>query len=401
MALLPVDEALQRILAGASPTASESVDLIAAQRRVLAEDVAAATTQPPFNSSAMDGYAVASADLAAGRDTFRIVGESQAGHRFPGPLKAGETARILTGAPLPEGSDTVVIQENVERSDDAIRVREVPKAGANVRLSGSDFRQGQILITAGTCLDASAITLAAAAGHGRLSVRKRPRIAILATGDELVDPGTPRGPDQIVSSNPYGLAALVERAGAEAHLLGIAADTHEAIAAKLDGAKGTEVLVTIGGASVGDRDLVRPVLEASGMTLDFWKVGIRPGKPMLSGTLGAMRVLGLPGNPLSCLIAARVFLIPLIYALLGRQARELLETTAVLAQPLPANGARQHYIPGIVAHDSQGMARVTALPAQDSAKLTGLVGADALIVREPEAAAAPEGEAVRILPFDP
>jgi molybdopterin molybdotransferase len=270
-----------------------------------------------------------------------------------------------------------------------------------VRLAGSDFRQGQVLIKSGICLDASAITLAAAAGHGSLRVRKRPRVAILATGDELVEPGAERGPDQIVSSNPYGLAALLERAGAEPRLLGIAGDTREALAARLEAARDTDVLVTIGGASVGDRDLVRPVLEASGMQLDFWKVAIRPGKPMLYGSLRNTRVFGLPGNPLSCLITARVFVVPLLYRLLGRETRELGETAAVLTHPLPANGPRQHYSPGVLAHDSQAVARITPIFGQDSARLTRLVGADALIVRAPGAPSANEGQVERILPFDP
>ena len=236
-----------------------------------------------------------------------------------GTVAAGDAVRIFTGAPVPAGADTVVIQENTERSGERIRVLEVPRPGANVRLAGGDFRAGQTVLTAGHRLDAAAVTLIAAAGHAEVRVRRRPVVAILATGDELVEPGSgPPGPDQIVSSNSYGLAALVEQAGGRARLLGIAGDTHAALAAKLQDATGADILVTIGGASVGDRDLVRPALEARGLKLDFWKVAIRPGKPMLFGRLDEMRVLGLPGNPNSCLIAARVFLVPLICALLGR-----------------------------------------------------------------------------------
>jgi molybdopterin molybdotransferase len=400
MALISVEEALARVLAGAAPTAPESVGLVGAPGRVLAEDVVAQLTQPPFNSSAMDGYAVRASELAKTPSAFKVIGESQAGRGFDGTLGASETVRILTGAPLPEGADTVVIQETVERDGDDVIVREAPKAGANVRRAGSDFRQGQTLLTAGVRLDAAAITLAAAAGHARLTVRRKPAVAILATGDELVEPGTSLGPDQIVSSNPYGLAALIERAGGSAAILGIAGDTREAIAEKLKGAAGADVLVTIGGASVGDRDVVRPALEDGGMTLDFWKVAIRPGKPMLFGALGATRVLGLPGNPLSCLIAARVFLVPLLYRLLGSSILGTETTAAVLAHDLAANGARQHYLPAKIAYDAKGVARVTALPAQDSARLTGLVGADVLIVRAPDAPAAPAGTIVPVLPAE-
>jgi molybdopterin molybdotransferase len=307
--------------------------------------------------------------------------------------------RIFTGAPLPTGADTVVIQENTERSGEEVLVREAPKPGANVRTAGGDFRQGEPLLGAGHLIDAAAILIAAAAGHAALPVRRRPRVAILATGDELVEPGSALGRDQIVSSNPYGLGALIARAGGEPEILGIAPDDREAIAAKVAAAAGADVLVTIGGASVGDRDLVRPVLEAAGMTLDFWKVAIRPGKPMLFGRLDRMRVLGLPGNPVSCLVAARVFLVPLIERLLGRAGR-MEERAALLAHDLPANGPRQHYMLARLVADTAEAPRVSVLPSQDSARTSGLVAANALIVRAPEAPAAQSGDSVRLLPLD-
>lgn len=398
MALTSIDEAHRRILDAVAPSEPESVGLIEARARVLATDVHARLTQPPFPSSAMDGYAVRASDLAETPVSLSVIGESQAGRRFDGTLRASQAVRILTGAPMPDGADTVVIQENVARAGDEITVREAPRPGANVRLEGGDFRDGQRLLAAGTRLDASAVTLAAAAGHAALTVRRKPSVAILATGDELAEPGSTLGPDQIVSSNPYGIGALVERAGGTARLFGIAADQRAAIAERLKAAEGADVLVTIGGVSVGDRDVVRPALEQSGMQLVFWKVAIRPGKPLLFGRMNETRVFGLPGNPLSCLIAARVFLTPLLYALLGRADTGLETTAAVLAHDLPANGARQHYMPGKTAHDSAGVARVAALPAQDSARLTGLVGADVLIVRPPEAPAAAAGDVVPVLP---
>jgi molybdopterin molybdotransferase len=400
MTLLPVDEALARVLDGVAPLSVESADLLGAAGRVLAQDLAAGLTQPPFNASAMDGYAVRADDVAAVPAALRIIGESNAGGPYAGSVGPGEAARIFTGASVPQGADAVVIQEDTERSGDRLSVREPASRGANIRPAGGDFRKGDTLLRSGRLLDASAITLAAAGGHARLIVRRRPVVAILATGDELVEPGTLPGAGQIVSSNPYGLAALIAAFGGEPKLLGIAGDTLEDLQAKLATAADADVLVTIGGASVGDRDLVKPALEARGMALDFWKVAVRPGKPMLFGRLGAQRVLGLPGNPLSCLIAARIFLVPLLYALLGRTDPPLREQTAVLAHPLEANGPRQHYMRATVTPGAPGLLPVTALTTQDSAHMSALASADVLIVRPPNAPAAAIGEAVRVLPLD-
>jgi molybdopterin molybdotransferase len=255
------------------------------------------------------------------------------------------------------------------------------------------------VLSAGSLLDAGAITLAAAAGHATLSVRRKPAVAILATGDELVEPGLQSpGPDQIVCSNPYGLAAIVERAGGAARLLGIAGDTHDAIAARVAAATGADILVTIGGASVGDRDLVRPVLEARGMALNFWKIAMRPGKPMLFGRLDGMRVLGLPGNPNSCLVTARVFLVPLIERLLGRKDARNSAQTAILAAPLEANGPRQHYMLAVL--EAGSPPRVRALASQDSGRITSLVAANVMIVRAPDAPPSAAGSSVEILAID-
>ena len=400
MALLPVDEALARILDGATPVAAESVDLLSSRDRVLAEDITAALTQPPFDASAMDGYAVRAEDIATAPKELTVIGESHAGRPFSGTVGRGEAVRIFTGASVPDGADTVVIQENTTRSGATVIVREAGPRGDNIREAGGDFRQGDVLVRAGRRLDAATITLAASGGHARLNVRRQPQIAILATGDELVEPGTPPGPGQIVSSNPYGLAALVARVGGRAQLLGIAADSLEDLEAKLGTAAGADVLVTIGGASVGDRDLVRPALEARGIALDFWKVAVRPGKPVLFGRLDAMRVLGLPGNPLSCLIAARIFLVPLIFRLLGRSDSPLSEGTAVLAHDLGANGPRQHYMRATLQPGGEGAPRVIALSSQDSAHMSALAAADVLIVRPPNAPAAGAGETVPVLPLD-
>lgn len=400
MSLLPLDEAHKRILIGVQPLDTESADLLQAIGRVLAEDVSATLTQPPFNSSAMDGYAVRSADLTSVPATLRVIGESNAGGPFSGEIGAGEAVRIFTGATVPAGADTVVIQENTAREGERVTVNET-SPNNNIRKAGGDFRTGDLLLASGRFLDGSAITLAAAGGHARLNVRRRPRVAILATGDELVTPGGKLGPGQIISSNPYGLAAMVESFGGEARILGIAGDSIESLRAKLAEADDADVLVTIGGASVGDRDLVKPALEAHGMTLDFWRVAIRPGKPMLFGRRNGMRILGLPGNPLSCLIAARVFLVPLLYALLGRPDWPLKERSAVLTHDVPANGPRQHYMRAM-SHggEESGLPRVTALNIQDSAHMSALVAANVLIVRAPHAPPAYAGDVVRVLPVD-
>lgn len=400
MALLPVNEAHRRILDGISALGSETVGLLDAGERVLAEPVIAEVTQPPFDASAMDGYAARAADVAAVPAVLRVIGESNAGGPFDGAVGPGEAVRIFTGAALPRGADAVVIQEDTRREGDVLTVLEAASVGAHVRPEGGDFRNGDVLLPAGRLLDASAITLAAAGGHGTLSVRRRPRVAILATGDELVEPGSKLSPGQIISSNPFGLAALVKRFGGEPKLLGIAGDSLAALRDKLSLASDADILVTIGGASVGDRDLVKPALEAHGMALDFWKVAIRPGKPMLFGRLGQQRILGLPGNPLSCLIAARVFLVPLMFALLGRSDPSLAVQAAVLTADLPANGPRQHYMRGKSEPAAGGLARVRALSSQDSAHMSALAAADVLIVREPDAPAARVGDVVSVLPID-
>lgn len=400
MTLLPVGEAHRRILGGVVPLEADSADLLTAIGCVLAEDIAATLTQPPFDASAMDGYAVRGADIASVPTVLRVIGESNAGGPFAGQVGAGEAVRIFTGAAVPRGADTVVVQESTTRDGERVTVNEPAPAGANIRNAGGDFRSGDRLLAAGRLLDASAITLAATGGHARLAVRRRPRVAILATGDELVEPGGKLATGQIISSNSYGLAALVQQFGGEPRLLGIAGDSIDSLQAKLALAADADVLVTIGGASVGDRDLVKPALEAHGMTLDFWKVAIRPGKPMLFGRRGGMRILGLPGNPLSCLIAARVFLVPLLYALLGRSDPPLQESAALLTHDLPANGPRQHYMRANSEPVAGAVPRVTALYVQDSAHMSALVAANVLIVRPPEAPASRAGDMVPVLPLD-
>jgi molybdopterin molybdotransferase len=401
---LAVDEALERILDGVEPTPSEHVAIEAAHRRTLADPLAALVTQPPFDASAMDGYAVRASDVARLPATLDLVGEAAAGHPFGGTVGNGQTARIFTGAPLPAGADAVVIQENVARAGVAggakITVREGSPDKDHVRRRGIDFREGDVLLAAGRRLGPREVTLAAAMGHGRVSVRRKPRVAVLSTGDELVVPGTRLGPGQITSSNHLGVAALAEAAGAEVTLLGIARDTRESLEAHIAKAEGSDVIVTIGGASVGDHDLVGPVLEARGMALSFWNIAMRPGKPLMFGRLGASRVLGLPGNPVSSLICTRIFLVPLLRALLGEGRRNDRPAEGRSAVALEANGPRQHYMRATATRGGDGQLVVTPVHSQDSSLLAPLAQADCLLIRPARAQPVPAGGIVPILPLE-
>ena len=421
--MLSVAEARARIVRNAPLMAVENVALDSARGRTLATDLAARLTQPPFDSSAMDGYAGRAADVAHPPSTLRVIGEAAAGRGFAGPLGSGEAVRIFTGAPVPEGADCVVIQEECTRNDDRVVVNTGAAPGQYIRPQGFDFKSGDKLLNAGRILTSRDISLAAQMGHGRLPVRKRPRVAILATGDELVAPGETPGRDQIVSSIPVGLAGLIEMAGGAPHLLGIARDDRASLEAHIAKAEGCDILVTIGGASVGAHDLVRSTLEARGLALDFWKIAMRPGKPLMFGMLEGMRVLGLPGNPVSALICGRVFLVPLIRAMLGAQSvDETLRPAPIPLAPgetLPANGPREHYMRAVFCDPSGGSGTaagatagadpapslttaraVQPLPSQDSSLLSLLAKADCLIVRPPHAPAAGPGEPVPVITLD-
>jgi len=397
---LSVEEALERIVADVRPTAAETVPIEQAAGRVLAEPLLARLTQPPFDASAMDGYAVRSADVAQLPARLKVVGEAAAGHPFDGRVGAGESVRIFTGAPVPAGADSIVIQENTTASDGVVEVREGRPDLGHIRPCGFDFRQSDELLPAGRRLGPREVTLAAAAGHGEVPVRRRPVVAILATGDELVSPGTLPGPGQIISSNPLGVAALLTQAGAEARLLGIARDSHDSLIQHIEAARDADVLVTIGGASVGEHDLVGPVLQSLGMTLAFWKINMRPGKPLLHGRLGEQRIIGLPGNPVSALICTRVFLVPLVRALLGLPREMGAAVKAPLAEPVESNGPRQHYMRAMLEHQSDGRQQVRLARSQDSSLLTPLAASDVLLVRPPGAPALPAGAEVPILLLD-
>ncbi|AZO77168.1 MULTISPECIES: gephyrin-like molybdotransferase Glp [unclassified Bosea (in: a-proteobacteria)] len=400
MSLTPVPVALKALLdsvPGQAP--AETLALAQCAGRVLAEDVAALRTQPPFANSAMDGYAVRGKDLARGAQ-LRVIGESAAGRGFSGRISLGETVRIFTGAPLPEGADTILIQEHAEGvGSPVIRVVKPTDPGQFVRLAGLDFRTGEVLLKAGRRLDSAALGLAAAAGHPTLAVRRKPLVAILATGDELVLPGETVGPDQIVASNSFALAALVEQAGGTALDLGIARDNHPDLAGKIEAARtaGADVLITLGGASVGEHDLVQAALKAQGMELGFWKIAMRPGKPMMMGRLGAMVALGLPGNPVSSIVCGHLFAMPLVEALLGVEdpARDRSEP-AILAIDLPANDERQDYLRATF-ETADGERRVRPFAKQDSSMLANLSRAEALVIRPVFAKAAKAGDSCRVI----
>jgi len=397
---LSVEEALQRIIADVTPTPAELVPIAQAAGRILSEPLTARLTQPPFDASAMDGYAVRSADVEKLPVRLKVIGQAAAGHPFEGHVGPGEAVRIFTGAPLPVGADAIVIQENTVALDGSVEVREGRPDPDHIRRRDFDFQQSDLLLNPGRRLGPREVTLAAAAGYGEVPVRRKPVVAILATGDELVSPGTLPGPGQIVSSNPLGVAALLTQAGADARLLGIARDNRESLIQHVEAARDADVLVTIGGASVGDHDLVGPVLQSLGMELSFWKIDMRPGKPLLYGRLGPQRVIGLPGNPVSALICTRVFLVPLVRRLLGLPDEEAAAVRAVLAEPVEANGPRQHYMRATLQREPDGRQLVRLARSQDSSLLAPLAASNVLLVRPPHAPALPAGAEVEVLLLD-
>jgi molybdopterin molybdotransferase len=397
MALLSVAEALARVTEGLAPLDAERVPLDGCRGRVLAEDLAAGLTQPPFDASAMDGYAVRASDVATLPATLRLIGESLAGSGYDGEVSAGETVRIFTGAPVPRGADTIVIQENTDVAPGVVIVKEaVPQR--HIRPRGQDFAAGDVLLRADLRLGPRELMLAAAMNHAELPVRRKPKVAILATGDEVVPPGTELARDQVVSSVPAGLAALIEAQGGEPMSLGIAKDTPESLVTLLRTGSAADILVTIGGASVGERDLVGASLRSEGLALDFWKIAMRPGKPLLYGRLGNQRVLGVPGNPVAALICGLVFLVPMLHRLLGLREDTPGHVEATLGKTVEANGPRQHYMRATSQWEG-GERRVTALPAQDSSLMADFARADCLIVRAPDAPALPKGARVTIIPL--
>jgi molybdopterin molybdotransferase len=398
VALLSVADALAAVLAQAQPLPSEQVPLAQAVGRVLTADLAALRTQPPDDVSAMDGYAVRAADVAAPA-VLRVIGEVAAGRPFDRTVGPGKAARIFTGAVMPEGADTVVIQEVTSRDGDSVAVKRAESKGRNVRRRGYDFKQGDVLLKKGRRLTARGIALAGAMNHAEVPVHRRPRVAVFATGDELVEPGTAPAPGQIVHSNGIAVAAIARGEGADATDFGIVEDRLDATIAAVRRARAAEVdvLVTSGGASVGDYDFVQQAFAAEGMALSFWKVALRPGRPLMHGRLGAMQVLGLPGNPVSAYVCAALFLVPLLRRLAGRSDLTMPCEPAVLGAALDANDERADYMRATLDCRPDGTKIATPFPKQDSSLLTPLAYADCFLVREPFAPAAAPGSPCVIL----
>ncbi len=382
-------EMLQQLVA---PVSAETVPLREAAGRVLAHPVEATRDQPPFAASSMDGYAVKTAE-AERHARFRVIGESAAGHRFEGCVNAGEAVRIFTGAPVPEGADFVVIQEDITRDGDLVTIAENPGQSASIRPLGDDFTSGTRL-PAPRLLGPPDIALLAAMNIPRVRVRRKPDVALISTGDELVMPGDTPGPDQIIASNTFGLHAMLARSGAAPRLLPIARDTLGALQAAFDLAAGADLIVTIGGASVGDHDLVGEATERMGMERAFYKVAMRPGKPLMAGEMAGTAMIGLPGNPVSAMVCGYVFILPMIRRMLGLTPAQPPLRRALLTDDLAANGPRQHYMRAIVADG-----RISPLPRQDSALLSVLAEADALLVRAPGDPALNAGDTVEYLPL--
>jgi molybdopterin molybdotransferase len=396
---MPVAEALAAILAGSEPLPEEMAPLDLAHHRTLARDIVALRTQPPQAMSAMDGYAVRAADAGKVDARLEVIGEVAAGRPFDRTIGEGEAARIFTGGVVPDGADAVVIQEDTIADGNTITVKQAAVAGRHIRPVGVDFRHGDVLLKAGSRLTDRDLSLAASMNYPELPVRCRPKVALLATGDELVMPGTTPGPGQIVFSNGYALHALMRSEGAETIDLGIAADTMAATTAGIRRAResGAHILVTTGGASVGDHDLVKKSLDAEGVAMAFWKIAMRPGKPMMHGRLGPMRVVGVPGNPVSSYVCALLFVVPLLRALSGNKTIHHRREIALLGRDVAANDVREDYLRAKLEKRADGSLVATPVTRQDSSLLAYLSQANALVIRPPFAPAAAAGSPCEIL----
>ena len=397
--MISVEEARERILGAMRPVPAEVVALAEAWQRVTAEPVLARLTQPPSDVSAMDGYALRAADGGLGA-VLLVIGAAPAGHPFEGAVGAGEAVRLFTGSVVPAGADSILLQEDATRDGDTVRVNEAVTAGRHIRRAGQDFTLGDAVVPAGRRLTARDIGLAAAANHPWLTVHRRPRVAILATGDEIALPGEPIPAGGVVSSNSHALAALVRAAGGTPMVLPVARDDAALIAAVADTVTGMDLLVTTGGASVGDHDLVMEALKSRGMTLDFWQIAMRPGKPLLFGQLFATPVVGLPGNPVSAMVCAILFVLPALSRLSGLPAAPPPQSRAVLGLAVKANDRRADHLRATISTDTDGRLIATPFPVQDSAMMRRLALADALILRPPHAPALGSGAEVGIIRLD-
>lgn len=392
--MITVDEALRLIREKTSTIDEEAVSLANGNGRILTDPVRARLTQPPFDGSAMDGYAVRYADAIKAGAQLNVTGESAAGKRFNNALSSSEAVRIFTGAPMPDGADTVVIQENTSRDGDRLIINIPPKPGQHIRKAGNDFAEGDVLLDAGQKLDGPALALAAAGNVTSLNVRRKPRVAMIANGDELIMPGESPGPDEIISSIPFGLAPMILDWGGEPEFLGVARDDPAELKSLINKAEGYDVIVPIGGASVGDRDFMKPVFRDLGFQSFFEKVAMRPGKPAWFGRLNDARIMGLPGNPASAFATAIVFLKPLLCRLLGAEPDGPI--SAHLTQALSANGERESYLRGRLS-DEIGKAQLTPFSRQDSALLSVFAKSNVLIRRPANSPAADKGDLIECI----
>ncbi|WP_085307955.1 gephyrin-like molybdotransferase Glp [Planktotalea arctica] len=390
--MISVEAALAQLFTLIAPLESEAVPLGEAAGRVLAKSVTAKRDQPPFPASAMDGYAIQSADFKVGT-RLSVLGEAAAGARFDGSVGAGQAVRIFTGAPVPQGADWIAIQEDVDAAGTQITIRAVTETSAYVRPAGTDFKAGQTL-QAPLILTPQRIALLASMNISEVPVTRRPDVALISTGSELVMPGETPGPDQIIASNTFGLKAMLEQLGATVRLLPIAHDTLPALRTAFDLARGADLIVTIGGASVGDHDLVGDVAQELGMQRAFYKVAMRPGKPLMAGRIGNAAMIGLPGNPVSAMVCGTVFVAPMVRAMMGLGQHPAPHQNAVLAQDIPANGPRAHYMRAVLKGG-----QITPFKRQDSALLSVLAEANALLLRTPHDCARKAGEQVSYVPL--
>lgn len=409
MGLLSVSEAQQRLIADCTISPAVTLPLDQCYQRVVVKDIAAKITQPPFDASAMDGYALSAADVRALPVTLKVVGESAAGHPFAGSVQQGEAVRIFTGAEVPVGADVIALQEDCERSGDEVTVKEANPPSKFIRPKGYDFALGDVLLDEGEQITYRHMTLLASMNVADVMVRKKPRVGIIATGDELCMPGSELEAGQIISSIPFGMKPLIEQAGGEAEIIGIALDDLASLDDHISQGAEYDILLTIGGASVGDHDLVQQALKAKGMTLDFWRIAMRPGKPLMVGSVaksdgGSQKVVGLPGNPVSALICTLMFVVPLIRSMLKAQHVYPKQYFAKLTNDVPENGPRQHYMRAFSEHDETGSGKgtvlVRSLEDQDSSLQAKFADANGLIVRFPHAKAAESGDFVEVLPLD-
>ena len=396
--LLPIADARRLIIEALAPMSVETVALAEALGRTLREDAVAKVSHPPADVSAMDGYALRAADVTAPGDTVIVVGESAAGHGWSGAVWPGQAVRIFTGAPMPAGADAVAIQEDTARAGNIVTVTERPTQGRHIRKAGQDFTAGDVGLRSPRRLTVRDIGLLAAMNLPRVPVARRPRIGVLSTGDEIVQPGDAVAPGQVVSANGPGLAAFIRHHGGEDISLGVVRDDMDALRAAIAQAGPLDLLVTSGGVSVGDHDLMGKLMGTA--DLAFHKIAMRPGKPLLFGRVGQLPILGLPGNPVSAMICAILFLGPAMARLTGLSGEAPRTVQAVLGVPMPANDGREDYIRAALASDPAGALVATPFPKQDSGMISALARADALIVRPPHAPAAPAGTLCRVLPLD-